>query len=355
MKLFAYYLPQFHSIPENDKWWGKGFTEWTNVKKARPLFNGHLQPKVPLNNNYYSLSDISTLRWQSSLLKNYKVDGMIFYHYYFMGKKLLEKPAELLLNNPNIPMNFFFCWANHSWKRSWEGSTKVLMEQEYGNEGDWERHFEYLLPFFKDARYEKFNNKPLFLIFDSSFKEKDRLLAFFDKRCKESGFDGICAIDTRATLNDDSIERLCKNSTAQFIHLREPSSVQDYFLRTHSFARLIHKVKNIPRKIGMKTVVKYNGNQFFNLMCKRFKHRKKIIHGLFFEWDNTPRHTYNGYVIKPVDKEHFLKYATLLEKDEYVFLNAWNEWAEGMMVEPTKENGYEYLEWIKEWREGRPQ
>ena len=97
MKIFAYYLPQFHCIPENDEWWGKGFTEWTNVKKAKPLYKGHVQPKVPKDNNYYRLDDVETLKWQGDLLNKYNVDGLIFYHYYFKGKKLLEKPGELLL------------------------------------------------------------------------------------------------------------------------------------------------------------------------------------------------------------------------------------------------------------------
>ena len=122
MKKFAYYLPQFHEIEENNRWWGKGFTEWVNVKKAQPLFKGHKQPIIPLNKNYYNLENPNILVWQANLAKKYGVDGFIFYNYYFCGKKLLEKPAKILLKNNNIPMKFFFCWANHSWFRSWEGS-----------------------------------------------------------------------------------------------------------------------------------------------------------------------------------------------------------------------------------------
>ena len=125
-------------------WWGKGFTEWTNVKKAKPLFDGHKQPKEPINDNYYNLTNVNTLKWQASLAKEYSIDGMIFYHYYFNGKKLLEKPAEILLENKDIPMNFFFCWANHSWIRSWEGTRELLIEQLYGTEADWNKHFLYL-------------------------------------------------------------------------------------------------------------------------------------------------------------------------------------------------------------------
>ena len=132
MKKFAFFLPQFHEIPENDKWWGKGFTEWTNVKNARSLFKGHVQPKHPLNDNYYNLLDKSTVEWQTKLMNQYGIDGFIYYHYYFTGKLLLEKPAENLLKWKDIPQNFFFCWANHTWNRSWEGKTDILLEQKYG-------------------------------------------------------------------------------------------------------------------------------------------------------------------------------------------------------------------------------
>ena len=147
MKQFAFYLPQFHRIPENDEWWGSGFTEWRNVKNATPLFKGHMQPKVPLDNNYYNLLNKKTVVEQTALLHKYGLSGLIYYHYYFNGKTLLEKPAENLLSWTDISQPFFFCWANHTWYRSWEGSKEVLIEQTYGTESDWEKHFEYLLPF----------------------------------------------------------------------------------------------------------------------------------------------------------------------------------------------------------------
>ena len=149
MKIFAFYLPQYHTIPENDAWWGKGFTEWTNVKKATPLYHKHNQPRVPLNKNYYDLSNHKTLEWQADLLKEYKIDGLCFYHYWFKNKKLLEKPAEILLNNRKIDMPFFFSWANEPWTRSWDGQNKdILINQDHGNQADWIKHFYYLLPFF---------------------------------------------------------------------------------------------------------------------------------------------------------------------------------------------------------------
>ena len=137
LKKFAFFLPQFHEIPENDEWWGKGFTEWVNVKSAKPMYRGHKQPKEPQGDNYYCLLDKSTVEWQTKLLEDYRVDGLIYYHYYFQGKKLLEKPAENLLRWKDINQKFFFCWANHTWYRSWNGSREVLIQQNYGDIGDW--------------------------------------------------------------------------------------------------------------------------------------------------------------------------------------------------------------------------
>ena len=160
MKIISFYLPQFHSIPENDKWWGKGFTEWVNVKKAKPLFNGHNQPHIPLNYNYYNLLDKKTLEWQVNLANKYGVYGFCFYHYWFNGKKLLEKPVEDFLNRKELNIHFCLCWANESWTNTWaNGNSKIIMEQKYGTKKDWKMHYEYLSTFFKDKRYISNNNK----------------------------------------------------------------------------------------------------------------------------------------------------------------------------------------------------
>ena len=197
MKKYAFYLPQFHEIKENNEWWGEHFTEWTNVRAAQSLYKGHKQPVNPLNDFYYNLLDKETVEWQTKLAREHCVDGFIYYHYYFTGKKLLETPAENLLKWKDIEQNFFFCWANHSWIRSWNGTRELLLEQTYGGEEEWEQHFQYLLPFFMDDRYEKRENKPLFMIFNSNFKEARGIFEYFDKRCKDNGFDGICLIETR--------------------------------------------------------------------------------------------------------------------------------------------------------------
>lgn len=346
MRIFSFYLPQYHEIPENNKWWGEGFTEWTNVKKAKPLFKGHVQPLHPLNNNYYNLMERETVEWQTRLMKDYGLTGMIYYHYYFCGKKLLEKPAENLLKWKDIEQPFFFCWANHSWKKTWNGTSELLVEQTYGNEKDWEDHFQYLLSFFRDRRYEKINNKPVFMLFDSKFLSRESIVNYFDKRCKDYGFNGIFIINTASSFKD--IIKIDSN-VEQIWHLREPSVSTSIFLDNLKFIpyRIVNGIGKI---MSSKYIYKYNGDIFLKAR-KEFICKYKYIPGIFFEWDNTPRHGRRGYVISPVSKEKFIKYMDSIKDSEYVFINAWNEWCEGMILEPTEENGYKYLEWIKEWTE----
>lgn len=196
MKVIAFYLPQFHETPENNEWWGQGFTEWNNMKAAKPLFEGHNQPRIPLNNNYYNLLDEKTLEWQTKIAKEHGVYGFCCYHYWFGSKMLLEKPMEIYLKDKNCDLPFCFCWANETWTNAWAAETesdrKTLIKQEYGDKEEWERHFQYLLPFFKDERYIKEGNKPLFVIYRPQYiTELSARLAYYNKRAQEEGFDGL--------------------------------------------------------------------------------------------------------------------------------------------------------------------
>lgn len=345
-KLFAFFLPQFHCIPENDEWWGKGFTEWTNVKNAKPLFWRHRQPIHPINQRYYNLLDKKTVLWQTNLMKEYGLSGFIYYHYYFCGKLLLEKPAENLLKWQEIQQPFFFCWANHSWRRTWEGKSEILREQTYGVKEDWEKHFQYLLPFFKDSRYEKKENRPLFMIFKPDFDEKEEMMVYFDQRCKENGFNGICVIETCWEYADaSSVGRAFEKDGYRFY--REPNiSYKAYHRNRNLCQRAITKLRRIYS--GMEIL---DGNFLFSFMKKACLKDKRDIPGLFFAWDNTSRHKKRGYIITPIRKKTFLAYMDQYKDKDYIFFNAWNEWCEGMILEPSEEYGYKYLSWIREWYE----
>ena len=353
MKKYAFFLPQYHEIPENNEWWGEGFTEWVSVKKAKPLFHNHIQPKHPLNDNYYNLLEKKTMIEQTNLLDKYNIDGLIYYHYYFKGDKLLEKPAENLLKWKDIRQNFFFCWANHSWIRSWNGSKEILKKQEYGSIKDWEEHFQYLLPFFKDDRYEKRNNKPLFMIFIADFSEKVEMFEYFNKRCIENGFDGIFLIESTNVMIDNP-SNLNNTNYEYKIFYREPSVCFNLYNKKikYSPSRIVHKIKKmVALKFDRVNYVRrYKGDKILREGIKRYDKNNNVIHGLFFEWDNTPRHGKRGYVISSISRKKFNEYMNIIKDEEYLFINAWNEWAEGMILEGYKESGYKYLEWLNEWR-----
>lgn len=361
MRWFALYLPQFHETEENNQWWGKGFTEWTHVNAAKPLYKKHRQPIAPLNNNYYDLMNKATVQWQTSLMKQYGIDGFVYYHYYFQGKKILEKPAENLLQWKDIDQPFFFCWANHSWFRASKNTKTLLIEQTYGTEADWQAHFEYLLPFFQDSRYEKKDNKPVFMIFAPEFPEKNAMMQYFDNCCKQAGFDGIYVIETFSNAyHTDNFPRfqaqLC--AQAEQTYIREPT-VSTMLLKRKRNYTLAGVYEYICQRLAkadlLRWVLKYDGNKLYDIMLKQTPRGKNLCHGVFFSWDNTPRHGVRGYIITPPTQERFMKFADSVRDDAYVFINAWNEWAEGMILEPTTHDEYRYLEWIKNWNDSRNQ
>jgi lipopolysaccharide biosynthesis protein len=357
-KIIALHLPQFHTIPENDEWWGKGFTEWTNTKKAKPLFEGHNQPREPLNDNYYNLLDKEAIKWQVELAKKYGVHGFCYYHYWFEGKLLLEKPVEILLEEKEIDFPFCFCWANGSWTRTWNGAEKdVIMPQLYGDESDWKDHFNYLIKFFKDPRYIKVDNKPMLVLYISSaMSNGDEMIKLWNKLCIEEGFDGIYVVEE---VNSHQSDYCLKNSEA-YIEFEPLYTVST--LNKLSKTRLQVRAKQALRKfLGLNIVWQvYNYDSIWNkiLNRRRTAKDKKVFLGAFVDWDNTARRGIDSLIFTDVTPEKFgyyLKKQIEIANDiksEYLFINAWNEWAEGTYLEPDKKNGYKFLEQVKEAAKG---
>lgn len=355
-RIIALYLPQYHPIPENDEWWESGFTDWVNVKKAKPLFQGHLQPRVPQNNNYYDLSQPCTLRWQASLANKYGVYGFCFYHYWFAGgKTLLEKPAEILLANKDIPLNYCFSWANEPWTRSWDGKkNKVLIPQEYGGKDDWCNHFEYLLPFFKDARYIKEDGCPMFIIYKSqSMPKADEMMNLWNTLAIQNGFKGIHFVETLRNGTIDS-RALPFKARMEFEPSRTNFQQPSYLLNYKRIRRTIIKMLNIT----FGTSIMYNTAFSFKEVTERAINLKSPVGtygGVFCGWDNTPRRGLASTIVLPPSKQEFKTYLQkVIDKTQnvykanYVFINAWNEWAEGTYLEPDETNGLAYLEAIDE-------
>ncbi len=350
MKIIAYYLPQFHEIKENNLWWGKGFTEWRNVKNGKKLFRRHNQPLKPLNGNYYNLLDKKTVEWQTKLGNEYGIYGFCYYHYWFKRKKILEKPAENLLKWKEIKQNFCFCWANHSWKKTWNGLNELLIKQEYGLEEDWQEHFNYLKDFFSDERYIKIDDRPVFLIYQSEDILKfNEMINFFDKECKKIGYSGIYIIESKNNLKNLNLSSFKSSAMV----LREPSCC---LTKRSILQKVTQKLKNNFSKNYLYFVQKYKYEKFIKKsidISNKFLN-EKTYPGIFTGWDNTSRHGRRGYVIEENTPELFKEYLLeqkkiMTEKNvEYIFLNAWNEWAEGMYLEPDEKFKYSYLEAIKE-------
>lgn len=354
MKIIAFNLPQFHEITENNEWWGKGFTEWTNIKADNKYSDGI----KPLDGNYYNFLDKSTMQWQTDLCKKYGVYGMCYYHYYFNGRLLLEKPAENLLKWKDLNQKFCFCWANHTWYRSWNGTKEVLLEQTYGKEEEWGRHFEYLKPFFEDDRYIKIDDKPVFMIFNTRVECLEQMMSYFDDACKKAGFAGIFYIQSIS--NQCYLERVPENADA--ILTREPDYSYNKYVKKLNKTPLgfiVRCIRYVNRKIfHIKRIYlrKFDGNKLMRFATENLKKAptdRPYFRCAWSMWDNTYRHKWRGYKISRPSKEVFEDYLRALKEEcekrneEYIFFNAWNEWAEGMILEPEEKYGYYFLESIK--------
>lgn len=373
MKLIAFYLPQFHTFPENDEWWGKGFTEWTNIKRAEKLFSWQNQPRVPYKENYYDLDKQfkETLIWQINIAKKYGLYGFCFYHYWFKdGKKLMERPIENFLLNRDLDMPFCLSWANEPWTRAWDGSTKeVIMPQEYGNKEEWENHFNYLLSFFLDSRYIRVDGKPMILIYRPELiNELDKMLSLWNELAIQSGLNGLYIVsqgtvygtsESRSKIINDYILYEPGYTQAEFSLVRG-NVYKKFMMSPQMFCKITWQ--KIKRQIGrithsksvvLNTII-FDYDLFWNRILER-KYTEDMIPGAFVDWDNSPRRGRNGArIFKGSTPEDFEKYMSALvhkvkneSKKEMIFIDAWNEWAEGTYLEPDTKNGYKYLEAIQ--------
>lgn len=371
MRPIAFYLPQFHAIPENDEWWGEGFTEWTNMKAATPLFDGHLQPRIPLDNNYYNLLDEKTMEWQVELAKKYGLYGFCFYHYWFNGHMLLEKPMEMMLNNPNINFPYMICWANEPWTNAWkaDGNEKTLIAQHYGREKEWKQHFEYLLQFFKDKNYIVENNKPMLLIYRPEIIEcLNEMLDYWNELAIEAGFSGIDFAYQQVSyyLLDNKDESRFKYRVeyqpgyARYDVQKQSAGLSQYLLPIKTKIRnfVYGFDKKAKTNLSSKLTRQKLSFEDYDELCQSIINRKaddeKSVAGMFVDWDNTPRRGDRGRVCLGSTPEKFQHYMIEQIKNvnenyqnDMLFIFAWNEWAEGGYLEPDERNKYGYLEALK--------
>ena len=362
MKIIAFYLPQFHAFPENDEWWGKGFTEWTNVKSAKPLFKGHYQPRIPLNKNYYNLTDVNALKWQADIAKKHGIYGFCYYHYWFDGHMLMEKPMELMLENKEVDLPFCICWANENWTKAWaQHSRKVLIAQTYGDRKDWERHFNYLLPFFKDKRYIYKDGMPVFVIYRPELIPTLRpMLELWDQLAKQNGLKGIVYMyqqhdyDHRTADTGDLFSYAIEYEPGRVrgYYPKFPKKEQQICSLKISFRRGLNLLVN---KLHLKQTklssVCYSYDDAWKRILALKPTDNKLMPGAFVDWDNTPRYKSRASIFQGATPEKFERYLTQQichARDDYkkdmIFMFAWNEWGEGGYLEPDEKYGYGMLE-----------
>lgn len=348
MKYIAYFLPQYYEIKENNEWWGDGFTEWTNVKKMRPLFKGHYQPHEPLNDNYYVLTDKKTVEYQTKLMHEYNIYGFAYYHYWFEGRLLLEKPISNLLKWKDVDQKFFFFWANHSWIKSVDGVKTFLMKQTYSGKKDWKEHFDYFLPYFKDERYIKVDGKPVIAIYKpEDVPDFDGMIRFWNELALKNRFKGVYIIQS---INGYDQYGIKTNADADM--LRQPNLGEWNILRWYNrFVKRPRIQKYAPMFFPYK--VKY-GKVVDKLIKTSYEYKsdKKVFYSVYTGWDNTSRHGRRGFVNTEINASDFRRsvraMSALAKPDDFLFINAWNEWAEGMHLEPDKKNRLSFLEVLRD-------
>ena len=349
-RLIAYYLPQFHPIDENDKWWGSGFTEWTNTAKAKPLFPGHYQPHIPADLGFYDLRVPEVRTAQADMARAYGIEGFCYYHYWFgSGRRLLERPFNEVVASGKPDFPFCVCWANDTWSGVWHGApNRVLMQQTYPGGEDDKEHFQALLPAFQDKRYIRINDKPVMVIWRPfGFPDTEATLLRWRKLAHEAGLSGL-----------------------HFVGIFRPGSPSP---EEHGFDASIYN--NSPplrgwgswsnplklayirclTKFGIPTVYSFEkGVSYFLPDALALNRYPSVVHG----WDNTPRSGAGGLALhKPTPDLYrnelrkafsLSRHHSEIQDGRLIFLKSWNEWAEGNHLEPDLRDGHSYLEVIRE-------
>ena len=346
-RFIAFYLPQYHPIPENDMWWGKGFTEWTNVAKAKPLFRGHYQPRLPADLGYYDLRVPETRFEQAKMAQEHGIEAFCYYHYWFGGKRILERPFDEVLESsePNFP--FCVCWANETWTGIWHGAqNRILMEQTYP-EHDNEAHFNHLLNAFSDDRHILVEGKPLFLIYQPlAIPNPKKFTDTWREMALKAGLKGLYLVGVHSP--PDWIP--ANSGFDGCVNPKFPSRRRMHVPRREVLAWLANIYES---KLGLPTRYPYKDiiNSLFDYVDLRHSKYPCVVPN----WDNTARSGANGLVLEGSTPEAFgiqVKKALDLTKSQpsdkrLIFVKSWNEWAEGNYLEPDKKYGKAYLEIIK--------
>ena len=375
-RVIAFYLPQFHPIPENDKWWGKGFTEWTNVARAKPLFRGHYQPRIPADLGFYDLRVHEVREQQAQMAREAGIEGFCYWHYWFShDHKLLERPLQEVLERGKPDFPFCLGWANHSWtNKSWEVGTRkqkemTLMEMVY-NEDEYIKHFYDVLPAFKDKRYITVDDKPLFYIWSAlSIPNPTTFIQLWQKLAQENGLKGIYFVGLEFSLreNEKTLKAsLTKNipnyALGRYDHLRhvgyDAVNSRGYF-RADMYCRSIWEIiwRAIAIRVFKHTPISKSDQREINRWLYTEEDKLDWVYPtLMPNWDRSPRSGRKARIYTNSTPEVFgeqIDQVLNIIKDKdlehrIVFLMSWNEWAEGNYIEPDMKYGHGYLNILKE-------
>ncbi len=347
-RLIAFYLPQFHPIPENDEWWGKGFTEWTNTAKAKPLFRGHYQPHVPKDLGFYDLRLPEARAAQATLAKEHGVEGFCYYHYWFGGKQLLERPFNEILASGEPDFPFCLCWANETWTGIWHGApNRVLVKQTYPGDADHRSHFLHLLSAFRDPRYMKIDGKQVLGIYRPwEIPDTYRFTRLWRELASTAGLQGLFLVAVRGANHGwNAIAHGFDATVTPRVPPRRP-----WVSWRNPLIKLRAKVEIFR---GRPTI--YSHEEILDgMLAPETGHLDFPC--VVPNWDNTPRSGMNGLVLHgsspDLFRRHVKKAVDMVqdrpEDQRLIFVKSWNEWAEGNHLEPDLQFGTQYLEVLRD-------
>lgn len=375
VKLLAFYFPQFHAIPENDAWWGKDFTDWVNVKRAQPQFRGHYQPRVPQHGRYYDQSHKETLAWQIDLARGHGVHGFCHYHYWFDGKQLLDTPTNIVMQSPEFDLPFCLAWANETWSRRWDGRDHhILQEQTHRpDKALWERHFEYLFRAWSDPRAITVDGKPMFLVYRAHrIQQIGDMFDFWRELARQRGLPGIYLVSMKQY--EFPVPEVLRHfdATMQFQPFEAIYS-PDYEGTVLETSKPVAALRLLPEKVqDVLRAIRYklfSGLTIYDydMVWKQILKEEReggipAFPGAFVDWDNTARYVKRARIFKGASPERFEYWLRQLVQatarrpapEQFIFLNAWNEWAEGTYLEPDERYGSKYLEAVRSCLQDQP-
>lgn len=366
----AFYLPQFHPIPENDSWWGKGFTEWYNVAKAKPLFAGHYQPHIPTDLGYYDLRLAEVREQQARLAADHGIYGFCYYHYWFNGRRILERPFQEVIESGKPDFPFMLCWANENWTRIWDGGeNNILLQQNYNADDD-RKHIQSLLPYFRDRRYIRVNGKPVFCVYRSSLLPDPAatIKIWRDEASKEGMELYLCRVENFGHAGKEFMQAGF-DAAIEFQPFTEAlddfrNNILSARLKKDIWKRSLLKWYNLSGKAAKASRLSHeifshiDYNEFVDFLMRTYQYPQSYTRfpGVTPSWDNTARRGESAFMFTHANPAkykawlefHYKNFSPPSPDENFIFINAWNEWAEGNHLEPCLQWGKQYLEATRE-------